>query len=117
MSILENLIAAANAGTLTTFRLPGGGDLALSIDGTMMRQAQEGWADCPAERRRKTFESVKRAVKRGLKHHKRHGLSQKERDEWASDCALWFVHELLYADGEKYLTKGPQESDLRRVGN
>lgn len=117
-AVLEQLIAVANAGTLTTFRVPSGdGTFCLSIDATMMRQAQNGWRGIAPVVRASVLRNVKRAIKSGLKRHRRGTLTQEQCNAFAFDCALWFVHELMFADGEKHVVNGPDAAAFRKLAN
>lgn len=111
---LEALHKAATDGTLTTFRVPGGGGLTLSIDAVMMRQALQAW-DGDETKRVAIFTNVCRAIKSALKKHKRGKL--RDTNAFAADCALWLAHELKYRDGERHIVQSPPASMFKAMAN
>lgn len=53
--------------------------------------------------------SIRAAIKRTVKRMKQKRATGKEMDDLAADIALWLGHELVFADGEKHLIKGPEQ--------
>lgn len=116
-AVVEKLVSAAADGTLTTFRVPGGGGMCLTVDAAMVQQARKAWGDIEPARRASTFDSIKRSIKSGLKRHRRGTLTQQQCDEFASDCALWFVHQLMFGDGERHIVDNPDAGMFRKMAS
>lgn len=112
---IEALHRAATDGTLTTFRVPGGGDLTLSVDALMMRQALQAWVGIDDSRRADVFANVCRAIKSAIKKHKKGRL--RNADAFASDCTLWFAYQLKFCDGERFIVQPPPASMFKAMAN
>lgn len=112
--IRAKLVQALDEKRLIACRFPGGGDMTIALERHMVDQAIEAWRTrytTPGERR-KALDSVRGAIKRTAKRMKQNRACGNEIDAMAADIALWLGHELLFADGERYLIKGPSREDL-----
>jgi hypothetical protein len=112
----ELMLKAYDEKRLITCRYPyGGNDDAIGLEKHMVDQAMEAWRDTPAPERKIVMASVLRNVKRTVKRFKQRKASSQEMDNMAADVALWLAHELLFNDGEKHLTKGPDREAFAKV--
>ena len=113
-TIREALMKAHNEKRLISCKVPGGGDMAIALEKHMVDQALKDWRDIPEIARASTLGSVRRTIKRAVKRMKQGRATDREMDELAADVALWLAHDLLFADGERHLIKGPSKEDLLR---
>lgn len=110
--IAAALKEAFAAGAMLAFEPPGSGGLVMAVERRQVEQAMSLWSVMPAPIREDRISSVRREVRRGFKRIAR--LSQKERDDHATDCILLLAHDLVFADGDTMLRDMPQMPDLSR---
>lgn len=110
--IRGQLVKAHDEGQLVSCRIPGGGNISIALERHMVDQAMAAWKGIPPADRERTFASVSRAIKRGVKRMKQKRARPAEMDALAADIALWLGHELVFADGEKHLIKGASRTML-----
>ena len=111
--IRDALVQAHNDGRLVTCRVPYGGDLAIALERHMVDQAMTEWNGKPEPARRSAMVSVLKEIKRVVKRMKQQKATGADMDGLAADVALWLGHELMFADGERHLIKGPELGELK----
>lgn len=100
------LLKAHDDKTLVSFSLPGWNGAALSITPDMYEQGINEWKVMHPAQRDRIMQSVRRSVKRLHRRVIMGRASREEVDAFAADAALWLTHDVLFADGERYLVKG-----------
>jgi len=106
------LIKAHDEKTLISFALPGWGSDRLSITPDMYQQGVDAWKAMHPAKREQVMGSVRRSVKRLHRRVTSGRASRQETDAFAADAALWLTHDILFADGERYLVKGLEREQL-----
>jgi len=107
-----NFLKAFDEGRVVSFTWPGSGDLQIGLERHMIDDAMQRWAAMDAGDRASAMASVRRAMKRTTKRLKQNRAKPAEMDALAADIALFVGHELIYADGEKWMVKNPPRSNL-----
>lgn len=102
-----DILKAYDDKTLISFSLPGWGGYALSITTDMYQHGIHAWKAMHPAKRQQIMRSVRRSVKRLYRRMAMDRATREELDVLAADAALWLTHDVLFADGEKYLVKGP----------
>ncbi|MGE3712228.1 MAG: hypothetical protein AB7G35_21485 [Hyphomicrobiaceae bacterium] len=110
--IKAKLVQAARDGKLISFTYPYAGKHAISVDRHMIDDAMRAWMDLREDDRDGVYASVIRNIKSVGKRMKKKIATPQQMDGLAADCALWLAHQLLFADGERHLIKGPSADDL-----
>lgn len=110
----ETVAALIDAGQMVTVKWPGSGDMFISLQRHMIDDAMVVWGELAAADRMQRMGSIRKALKRATKRIKQGRASAREHDEFAADVALFVGHELVYADGERWLSKGPTSADVLR---
>lgn len=112
--IREEILKAHDERRLVSCRIPYGGDITITFEKHLVDQAMDGWRNKSAPDRKSAMKSILRTIKRTVKRIKQGEASEEEMDELAADIALWLGHELVFADGEKHLIKGPSRDSLQK---
>lgn len=108
----QAVLKAHDEGRLVHCTWPGADSLAISLERHMVDDAMTEWRRLDADDRWQRMQSIRKEIKRITKRMKQKRASPKEMDGFAADIALFIGHELLYADGERYLIKGPTRQEI-----
>lgn len=109
------LIAAHKEGKLITCRFPYGSDMLISLERHMVEQGFASWKNIPEPDHGRVLSSINRSIKHVVKRMRKGKATGPEMDAMAADISLWLAHRLMFADGEKYLQKGPSREDLENA--
>ncbi len=117
MSVIAKVAAMLRAGDGVTCTWPGSGDMMITLERRMVDDAIAQWALRDDEAGREpAMASIRQAIKRANKHIERGTMTQRKANDMASDIALFLGHELMFADGEKWLVKTPDASAFTEGG-
>ena len=108
----ETVARLIDTGEMVTVRWPESGDLRVSLQRHMIDDAMVLWPTLEPSDRNRRMGSVRKAIKRTTKKIKQGRATGKDSDDLAADVALFVGHELVYADGERWLVKGPTSADI-----
>jgi hypothetical protein len=110
--IVEALIEANSKDKVVSMSLPNS-DFVIAFERHMLDESMARWSVMNEADRNYTMSNVRAALKRGVKKLKKNTAKPKDMDNLAADCALFLAHELMYGDGEKYLTRVPTDAEFR----
>lgn len=108
----ETVAALLDAGQIVTVSWPGSGDIRISLQRHMIDDAMAAWSKLEVGDRAQRMGSVRAAIKRATKRMKQQRAASREIDELAADVALFVGHELMFGDGEKWLSKNPTRDEI-----
>jgi hypothetical protein len=114
-AIREALAKAHDEKRLVSCRVPNGGGIAMALEQHIVEDAINSWRSSGDDEsaRKALLSSISRSIERVVERVKQGKATDGEMDDLAADVALWLGHELLYADGERHLVKGPSRENLR----
>lgn len=107
----ETVAALFAHGQMVTVKWPGSGELIVGLQRHMIDDAMAEWEKLSADDRGRRMRSVQKAIKRATKRVKNGKATQHDTEELAADIALFIGHELVHADGERWLVKSPTKFD------
>jgi len=99
-NLVERLISDERAEKYTLFRVPNSGGLCLAIDQRMLASSVGAWRGMamPESERRMLVNRIIDAIAANTEAFRTMSLSPDQNEDFVDKCALWFAHELLYAD-------------------
>ena len=112
--IIEELSSAQSAKEVYSVRVPYDSGAVMTFDKTMMDLAMKSWDGVPERDRERLLHSIKKHIRKDVKRISAGQAPQRSADEFASEVALWFAHEVLFADGEKHMIATPDINEMVR---
>jgi len=116
MNIVAKVAEMLRSGDGITCKWPGSGDMIITLERRMIDDAFVQWKLRDEAGRERAMASIRKAIKRANKHIERGTMTQRKANDMASDIALFLGHELMFADGEKWLVKTPDASAFTEGG-